>query len=235
LHAVGKFEAFCGESNLDDYSLDETCARELAALFAHFGQETGLHDEDPSETGGVEEWRQGLYWVTEIRCTEGLSNQAGTSACDYKQSGFSGNIYPAQDDVQYYGRGPFQLSWNYNYGAFSKVLVESSYNGKMFLLENPDRVHTDAYTVFTSALWFYMSPQSPKPSIHDVITGYMVPTDADISAGVTASFGTTINIINGGHECGKGSETPQAVNRIEYYQAFLDWFDLPDEEGMSCK
>lgn len=45
LHAVGKFEAFCGESNLDDYDLDATCARELAALFAHFGQETGLHDE----------------------------------------------------------------------------------------------------------------------------------------------------------------------------------------------
>jgi hypothetical protein len=59
LHAVGKFEAFCGESNLGDqgYSADDTCARELAALFAHFGQETGLHDEDPAATGGVEEWR----------------------------------------------------------------------------------------------------------------------------------------------------------------------------------
>jgi len=77
----------------------------------------------------------------------------------------------------------------------------------MFLLENPDLVHTDAYTVFTSALWFYMTPQSPKPSIHDVITGFMVPTDADISANIEATFGTTTNIINGGHECGKGSET----------------------------
>jgi hypothetical protein len=38
------------------------------------------------------------------------------------------------------------------------VFVESSYNSKMFLLENPDLVHTDAYTVFTSALWFYMTP-----------------------------------------------------------------------------
>ena len=73
LHAVGKFEAFCGESNLGSqgYSALETCARELAALFAHFGQETGLHAEDPSIE--AEEWRQGLYWVTEIRCTEGLS------------------------------------------------------------------------------------------------------------------------------------------------------------------
>jgi hypothetical protein len=97
LHAVGKFEAFCGESNLADegYSLEQTCARELAALFAHFGQETGLHNENPDITAGIPEWKQGLYWVTEIRCTEGLSSQAGTSSCDYKQSGFSGNIYPA--------------------------------------------------------------------------------------------------------------------------------------------
>ena len=44
LRAVGKFEAFCGEGNLEGYDEEDTCARELAALFAHFGQETGLHD-----------------------------------------------------------------------------------------------------------------------------------------------------------------------------------------------
>lgn len=87
------------------------------------------------------------------------------------------------------------------------MLVETSYNGKMHLLENPDLVHTDAYTVFASALWFYMTPQSPKPSIHEVIAGFMEPTAADDAAGITASFGTTTNIINGGHECGKGHET----------------------------
>ena len=37
LRAVAKFPAFCGEGNLDDrYDEDDTCARELAALFAHF-------------------------------------------------------------------------------------------------------------------------------------------------------------------------------------------------------
>jgi hypothetical protein len=50
------------------------------------------------------------------------------------------------------------LSWNYNYGAFSEVLVESVYDSRMYLLNNPDLVHTDAFTVFTSALWFYMTP-----------------------------------------------------------------------------
>jgi len=41
--AIGKFPAFCGETNLDDYDLDKTCKRELAILFAHFAQETGYH------------------------------------------------------------------------------------------------------------------------------------------------------------------------------------------------
>ena len=69
------------------------------------------------------------------------------------------------------------------------------------------------------------------------MTGFMIPTAADDAAKITASFGTTINIINGGHECGKRTETDQAKNRIKYYKALLDWFDLPieSEEGMSCK
>ena len=44
LRAVAKFEAFCGENNLEGYDEEDMCARELATLFAHFGQETGLHD-----------------------------------------------------------------------------------------------------------------------------------------------------------------------------------------------
>jgi len=36
MRAIGKFPAFCGESNLDGYDLDATCKRELATLFAHF-------------------------------------------------------------------------------------------------------------------------------------------------------------------------------------------------------
>lgn len=56
------------------------------------------------------------------------------------------------------------------------MFVPSRYDGHMHLLLNPDQVHTDAYTVFTSALWFYMTPQYPKPSSHDVMAGFMVPT-----------------------------------------------------------
>jgi len=99
----------------------------------------------------------------------------------------------------------------------------------MYLLKDPDKVSTDSFTVFTSALWFYMTPQSPKPSIHDVATGYMIPTNADTNAGHTAGFGLTTNIINGAQECGKGGEDFRAADRAKYYTAFLDYFKLPAE------
>ena len=53
-----------------------------------------------------------------------------------------------------------------------------------------------------------MSPQKPKPSMHDVMTGFFVPTAADIAGKFAANFGTTTNIINGGFECGQATETP---------------------------
>ena len=67
-------------------------------------------------------------------------------------------MWPPQSDVQYYGRGPVQLSWNYNYGRYSTVFTESTYNNKMHLLENPDDIVMDGYTAFGAAFWFWMTP-----------------------------------------------------------------------------
>lgn len=72
----------------------------------------------------------------------------------------------------------------------------------MDLLTDPDRVHEDTYTVFLAALWFYMTPQAPKMSIHDVATGYFDPIQAEIDEGLVNGFGMTTSIINGGIECG---------------------------------
>jgi len=55
-----------------------------------------------------------------------------------------------------------------------------------------------------------MTPQSPKPSIHDVATGFMVPTASDTTAGFGPNFGVTTNIINGGQECGGGWENAKS-------------------------
>ena len=105
----------------------------MASIFAHWGQETGLRD--PSEG---EFWTQALYWVQEIRC-----NGTNDATCDYIETNWTADadVWPATPGKQYYGRGPFQLSWNYNYGQFSNVFAPSSYNSKLYLLDQPELVH----------------------------------------------------------------------------------------------
>ena len=80
------------------------------------------------------------------------------ASCDYKDFGWSNNAWPNQAGKQYYGRGPFQLSWNYNYGMFSNIFSTSSYNSKMVLLKNPELLQTDGFAAMAAGLWFYMTP-----------------------------------------------------------------------------
>lgn len=39
------------------------------------------------------------------------------------------------------------------------------------LLNQPELVSSDPVVAFRTALWFWMTPQSPKPSCHDVMQG----------------------------------------------------------------
>jgi len=74
--AVAKFPSICGENGPHTTKgPDNSCKKELATMFAHMVQETGMHDN----SAGVEQWRQGLYWITEIGC----SDTASGSNCDY--------------------------------------------------------------------------------------------------------------------------------------------------------
>ncbi|CAL8121889.1 unnamed protein product [Prunus armeniaca] len=69
------------------------------------------------------------------------------------------------------------------------------------------------------SIWFWMTPQSPKPSCHDVITRRWNPSGADKSAGT--GYGVTTNIINGGLECGKGWNA-KVEDRIGFYKRYCD-------------
>jgi basic endochitinase B len=51
------------------------------------------------------------------------------------------------------------------------------------------------------ALWFWMTEQLPKPSAHDVMVGRWSPTNEDTIAARAPGL-VTVNIINGGLECG---------------------------------
>lgn len=61
--------------------------------------------------------------------------------------------------------------------------------------------------------------------MHDVVSGFYDPNAADAAAGIRGGFGSTINIINGGIECGGGSNS-KAESRGEYYLEFLSEFGI---------
>ena len=70
--------------------------------------------------------------------------------------------------------------------------------------------------------------------MHDVMTGYYEPNATDTTNGMTASFATTINILNGGLECGNGLGYEKVVKRGEYFLEWLNFFGLPDESDLDC-
>ncbi len=106
-----------------------------------------------------------------------------------------------------------QLSYAYNYGLAGDELG-------LPLLENPDTVARDGVISFETALWFWMRPQKPKPSCHEVMSGEWQPDEKDSMLNRRPGFGMTINIINGGLECNAIDSTTQSERkeRIGFYQ-----------------
>ncbi|TVU31848.1 hypothetical protein EJB05_23550, partial [Eragrostis curvula] len=126
----------------------------------------------------------------------------------------------------YYGRGPIQLTGQSNYQLAGNALGVD-------LVSNPDLVSTDAVISFKTALWFWMTPQSPKPSSHDVILGNWTPTAADNAAGRVPGYGVITNIINGGLECGIGPD-PRVEDRIGYYKRYCDMLGVGYGDNLDC-
>uniref|UniRef100_A0A0C9S4Z8 TSA: Wollemia nobilis Ref_Wollemi_Transcript_13508_1027 transcribed RNA sequence n=1 Tax=Wollemia nobilis TaxID=56998 RepID=A0A0C9S4Z8_9CONI len=118
--------------------------------------------------------------------------------------------WPCQSNKKYYGRGPLQLTWNYNYGLAGK------YTG-LPLLTNPDLVAQRPDVAFKTSVWFWMI----SSNCHKAMT----------SSGGTG-FAGTIRAINGG-ECGGGR--PAAVqSRVDLYKKFSGWLDVTTGSNLSC-
>lgn len=205
--AVQKYPQFCNEGSLQQRK------REAAAFLANIAHETtGGWDAAPD---GRSAW--GLYYVEEVGCEQG----GCTGYCDPT------NItYACVSGRTYHGRGPMQLSWNYNYGAAGKALGVD-------LLSNPDQVKTNGVIAFQTALWFWMTPQPPKPSCHAVMSGGWVPSDADRAVGRVPGFGMTINIINGGLECSIATDN-RVRDRVGFYQHFTQKLEVNPGENVYC-
>ncbi|WP_394391864.1 glycoside hydrolase family 19 protein [Shewanella woodyi] len=229
LQAAAKFPALCG-SYIDNRDADAICRKSLATMFAHFAQETGAHDKWMTEP----QWRQGLYWVREVGWDE---TKRGGYNMECSPDTWQGQVWPCGTFADgsyksYFGRGAKQLSYNYNYGPFSDAM----FGDVSTLLNNPEMV-ADTWLNLASAVFFFTYPQPPKPSMLHVIDGTWQPNARDTQNGLSAGFGATTHIINGGIECGSGSEKPQSLNRIEYYQAHAQYLGVPVEanEVLGCK
>lgn len=229
LKAAGKFPALCGDYH-DGRDAEAICRQSLATMFAHFAQETGAHDKWLPEP----QWRQGLHWVREMGWDE--TKQGGYNT-ECKPDSWQGEVWPCGkfangEYKSYFGRGAKQLSYNYNYGPFSYAM----FGDVSPLLEHPERV-ADTWLNIASAVFFFTYPQPPKPSMLHVIDGTWQPNAHDLQSGLTAGFGMTTHVINGGIECGAGHEKPQSINRIEYYQAQAQYLSVPveDSEILGCK
>ncbi|KAF8011340.1 hypothetical protein BT93_J1827 [Corymbia citriodora subsp. variegata] len=186
----------------------DTRKREIAAFLAQTSHET---------TGGWASAPDGPYaW----------------GYCQLREQGNPGDYcvpnqqWPCAPGQKYYGRGPIQISYNYNYGPAGKAINSD-------LLSNPDAVATDPVISFKTALWFWTTPQSPKPSCHAVVTGQWQPSAADTAAGRVPGYGVITNIINGGIECGKGSN-PQVEDRIGFYKRYCDLLKVGYGNNLDC-
>ncbi|KAK1666538.1 hypothetical protein QYE76_054697 [Lolium multiflorum] len=182
--------------------------REVAAFLAQTSHET---------TGGWATAPDGPYsWGYCFKQEQGATS-------DYCSPS---SQWPCAAGKKYYGRGPIQISYNYNYGPAGQAIGSD-------LLGNPDLVASDATVSFKTALWFWMTPQSPKPSCHNVITGQWSPSSADQAAGRVPGYGVITNIINGGLECGKGQDN-RVADRIGFYKRYCDLLGVSYGDNLDC-
>ncbi|MCT2591295.1 chitinase [Streptomyces sp. N2-109] len=165
---------------------EETKKREAAAFLANISHETA-----------------GLYYIVE-------QNEANyPHYCDdSKPYGC-----PA-GQAAYYGRGPIQLSWNFNYKAAGDALG-------IDLLNNPYLVERDPAVAMQTALWYWNTQQGP---------GTMTAHDAMVGG---HGFGQTIWAINGALEC-EGGNPAQVQSRIDKYRNYTAMLGVTPGSNLSC-
>ena len=104
------------------------------------------------------------------------------------------------------------MTGNTEYAQFSNIAFGGGPFDRTVLLEKPSKVSLDGYLAFASALYLYMTPFEPAPSLHEIMTEYWEPNAYDTARGIKAGFGATINVLSemGDNECGGSQETSEA-------------------------
>jgi chitinase len=126
----------------------------------------------------------------------------------------SSSSCPCASGKSYYGRGPIQLSWNYNYCSAGSAL---GYD----LRGNPDLVSSNATVAWATGFWFWMTQTGAgRYTCHNAIVNAL-------------GFGETIRTINGALECG-GRNPAQVQSRIDRYKAFCALLGVTPGSNLSC-
>jgi predicted chitinase len=160
--------------------------REAAAFLANVSHETGgLHFIKEQETANYPDY---------CDTTQPYGCPAGKAA--------------------YYGRGPIQLSWNFNYKAAGDALGVD-------LLHRPNLVATNVQISWKTALWYWSTQSGP---------GSMTPHKAMASG---AGFGETTRSINGAREC-NGNNNAEMQNRVSLYRKFTNILGVTPGGNLTC-
>ena len=171
--------------------------------FAHTGSDTTQKREAAAFLANVSHETGGLKYVVE-------QNTANYSHyCDHSQP----YGCPAGQSA-YYGRGPLQLSWNFNYKAAGDSL-------HIDLLHDPGKVQHDAAVSWETGLWFWNTQSG---------AGRMTPHDAMAQ---DKGFGETIRSINGDLEC-NGKNPDERNDRISLYKKFAGILGTKPGASLSC-
>lgn len=141
------------------------------------------------------------FWCTDFCYIEEI-NGSSRDYCDKNNT-----QYPCVPGKGYYGRGPIQLSWNYNYGFAGETI---GFDG----LNAPETVATDPLVSFKTAIWYWMN------YCHSIITSGQ-------------GFGSTIRAINGALEC--NGRNPNGVNkRVQYYTEYCNRLGVEPGGNLTC-
>ncbi|MFH8485178.1 glycoside hydrolase family 19 protein [Streptomyces longisporoflavus] len=180
-----------------------TDALKAYPAFANTGSDTVKRQEAAAFLANVHHETGGLVHIVE-------QNQANyPHYCDANQP----YGCPA-GQAAYYGRGPIQLSWNFNYKAAGDALG-------IDLLRNPYLVERDPAIAWKTGLWYWNTQSGP---------GTMTPHNAMVNS---RGFGETIRAINGSLEC-NGGNPGQVQSRVDRYKQFTQILGTTPGSNLSC-
>ncbi len=167
--------------------------------FATTGGTAVEQQEAAAFLANVDHETGGLVYINEI-------DQSG-NYCAAESYGCPAGTYA------YYGRGPLQISWNFNYEAAGNALGVD-------LLDNPNLVSTNAAISWETALWYWFTGTG---------NGSLTSHQAMVTS---AGFGDTIRAIND-IEC-NGGNTAEMQDRVNDYQSFTSILGVSPGGNLTC-